>query len=552
MHLCLPWPLLRRSLSVVTLLLLGLPAAQAAPVAAPSLRACSSLDLTGYAPPAAEVAAHRKGPLPTLHYPFGSAPEGGRWGLLLTLRVNESGQVLCYRLKDSYGKEQPLNEQRREMLEQVKSWHYSPFQQGRPVAAVLAETILEDELPQQVLPLPEAPLESVRLRLQRQACEGMCPVYSVEINGDGSVIYKGSDYVDVQGEHRYQVPQTDVAGLVEKLKTNGVWSLRRQYSARAPDAPTVVLTMRIGSAEHSLVDRLGTVVGMPAAVDDFEDEIDRVARTSMWIALSPEGLAHLKAEGFRFQSREAGALLARAVTAGRDEAVLLDLVKLGAPLDSPLDPDERLHSDEPASLLEEALLNGQAALVDLLIQQGALQSRGKVDAGKLDAAFRAAIAGGRLALVQKIWNAGDGRHPALTFPEASESGWGTRPTSVALLLSPAREEQAWEGLPIVEWLSAQGASLKDRSMDGITLLHVAIAARDKALVRYLTAQGLKDTAQGNGPTVLQSAQDEDSALMLLESGASQPPRGEAGRQYQMYVQTRRWNRVAEWLKAHPQ
>jgi ankyrin repeat protein len=519
----------------------------------PSLAACGPAALAGHAPEADEVASHRKAPLPSIHYPFGSAPPGGNWGLLLTLQVNESGQAVCYRAKDQYGKDQPLNEQRRAVIEQVKGGGYTPFIRNQhPVAAVLVEHILEDELPQSHVPVPDGPLESVHLRLDRGQCLGVCPVYTVDIGGDGQVIYRGADFVDVPGEHHYSVPSEDIAKLVQKLRTSELWSLRPQYVARITDAPRFILTMRIGTAQRQIVDYVGEQVGMPVAVADFEGELDRVARTEQWITLTRPALEQLKQEGFNFQSKAGGDLLARAVTGDRDEAMLLELVKLGAPITSPLDQDHRLRSEGTLSVLDMALLNGQPALADALISHGALTSGGKPDRARLNTAFRAAIAGGRLSLVEKIWEAGGGTHPSLTYLDSPEPGSVPgKPTPVSLLLSPEHSEgHPWEGLAIVKWLEAQGCDLKASTPEGITLLHVAVTAPDLELTRYLLSRGVKDNPATSGTSVLQSAQDEDTALLLLTSGTTQPPAGAAAQQYRAYLDTQHWTRVAAWLKAH--
>lgn len=551
----------------------AVPSAQAAaPIPAPTLAFCRSealTGLTGHGVSAQELAAHRKQAVPSIHYSFGSHPEGG-WGLFLTLKVNEAGKPVCYQAKDQYGTDIPLNAERRAVLEQVKDWQYAPFMQDQhPVAAVLVEHIGEEELPQRHLATPEGPAQSVRLRLDRGGCSGGCPVYSVEISGDGHVVYRGADFVDVMGEHHYSVPAEDVAALVQKLRAADLWSLRDEYVFYIEGAPPYGLSMRIGSARRDLLDYAGELAGMPQAVIDFENELDRVARTPMWIALTAPGVEQLKQEGFDFHSRSAGALLARAAAAQGDEAALLELVSLGAPLTSPVEPEERLPDEQSLTVLDEALLNGQGALVDALLSRGVLShGGGRVDSHRLDIAFRAAIIGGQLAQVQKIWDAGDGRHPSLTYVEFPRMGHGPAMTlPVSLLLSPQRGQvgspggnkergqerdnpKPWEGLAIVKFLEAHGCDIKASTSDGINLLHVAVAASDVDMVSYLLSHGLKDTTAARGAPLLQNAHDEQTALLLLTSGTSHPLPGEAGKQYRTYIESQQWTRVAAWLTSH--
>lgn len=536
------------------LALVGVCAAEAC-LGSPALAAvpsvCPAGPLTGYAPDDKEVAAHRRFKLPTLRYPFDTHLPG-RWGVSLAVLVNAAGQVTCYRMKDELGKDQPLTDPRRTLLQQLKDWRYAPFTQGKlPVQAVFSEHIGEEEEPKEHVPLPAAPIETLRVRLEHGPCYGGCPSYSVEVSGDGHVTYTGVDYVDVLGEHPYQVPREDVAGLLPKLRAGDLWSMRPRYRAMATDIPAYTLVIRLGHDEHRIVDYGGSMVGMPAAVSDFEQAVDQAAHADKWVVFSGEALEHLKAEHFDFHSREAAELLTRAVADSRDEKALVELVSLGAPTDGRLGEDDRLQTVENVTLIEEALLNGFPALTDALIAKGALQSHGKLSQRKLDTAFQAAIVGGRLALVQKIWGLDPARHPALTYIDPQERFPG-KPLPVTLLLSPARnEDHPWEGLQLVKWLEAQGCDLKAASPEGITLLHVAATARDVQLVRYLITRGVKDPSSGQQQaTALQSAQDEDIALLLLQSGASAPKSPQARAQYRSYAQSRHWSRVVSWLQAH--
>lgn len=497
------------------------------------------------------MAAHRTFALPSLRYPFGTQPQG-RWGISLTLKVDESGQVICYQMKDARGKNQPLNDQRRSLLAQLQGWRYKPFKQGnKKVKALFSELINEEEAPEKHLPLPEAPLDTLRIRLERGACFEDCPVYSVELSGDGHVVYRGVDFVDVVGEHRYQVPRDAVAGLLQKLRSGDLWSMRPRYVGQARGVPSIMLTIALGHDEHRIEDAGGAIVGMPVAVTDFEEAVDRVAHTDMWVSFSEAALGYLKAEHFRFHSPEGRALLARAIAGSADEKAIVELISLGAPVHGTVGPDERLPSLENVSFLDEALLNGLPAVTDALLARGVLRSD-RVNQENLDAAFQAAIVGGRLALVQKIWaRGGDRLHPDLTFRDPP-GFFLSRHYPVTLLLTPRQgADYPWEGLQIAKWLETKGCDLQARSREGISLLDVAVRANDADFVRYLVSRGLRDPGPKEpGPTAVQGAQSEDIALLLLKSGASVPRTRQASEQFQAYAVSRHWSRVVSWLKAH--
>src|SRR5665213_2838607 len=202
------------------------------------------------------------------------------------------------------------------------------------VPVVLTEKIYEQENPREKIPLPNVAPDKVQIELERTGCFGTCPSYHVIIRGDGRVTYKGSGFLDVTGAHHYQIAQDDVSRLVESLRIKDIWSLRSSYAAQVTDLPTYSITVSMGDKSHRLADYAGESVGMPHTVSEYEDEIDRAARSSMWLHLSKEAVNHLEAEHFRFHSQEGAALLLRSVADddAHDDQAMLRLIELGAPI----------------------------------------------------------------------------------------------------------------------------------------------------------------------------------------------------------------------------
>ena len=468
------------------------------PVTAQTPPECSKQQLVGYQRSAQEVASHRRFVLPDISYP---AAPGQFWGFILRARISESGKVVCYQLEPTFDFHpqhfSALNERRRAFLSGLGSWSYTPFMHdGRPVPALVSEEINEHELSAHT-ELPSVPLEQVRIVLERTVCYGSCPAYRIELFGDGRATYTGIEYVDVVGTHAYRVPPEAMAHLVDSLRAKDIWSLQPVYRARVTDLPTYTLVLRLGIEQHQIEDNGGQWVGMPATVSAFEEEIDEVARTAPWINLSGEAVAHLEAEGFDFHSPEAAALLYRAVANedAHDTQAMLRLVTLGAPIEGGIPGgDSRYAMGHQESLLEQALLNQRGELLDALIAGGALQTDGRPDQAKIDTAFRAAIVGGRLALVRRIWEVqGDRPHPSLTFKDVATDAHDKpvqKRSPVTLELSHSEEDETpWEGRAIAEWLAAKGCDLNAVGADGTTLRDIALRAGDRDFVRFLRARG---------------------------------------------------------------
>lgn len=125
--------------------------------------------------------------------------------------------------------------------------------------------------------------EQVRITLQRGVCFGFCPDYTVTITGEGDVIYVGRRFVNIAGEQRGTIPASDVARLVARFDAIRFESLRDEYRAEVTDLPTYTLTFERNGRRKSVLDYGGAFTGMPEAVRDLQDEVDRVAGTARWV-----------------------------------------------------------------------------------------------------------------------------------------------------------------------------------------------------------------------------------------------------------------------------
>jgi len=130
---------------------------------------------------------------------------------------------------------------------------------------------------------PAAQEGPVMITLTRSACFGFCPAYRVTISGDGEVVYVGERHVNVVGERRARIPQADVQALLRRFEEIGFNDLRDEYRAHVTDLPTYTITLERDGQRKTVVDYAGPSAGMPRAVRDLEDEIDRVAGTAQWV-----------------------------------------------------------------------------------------------------------------------------------------------------------------------------------------------------------------------------------------------------------------------------
>lgn len=519
------------------------------------LPVCGRDQLQGIRPTSEQITAHRPFELPVISYPFGSQTKLD-WGLTLLLRVDETGRVVCYFNRDRRDREITLTPQRQEAIKVLAASRYTPFNlDAVPVAALVMEELDEHELPERHLSLPEVPLAQVHITLERGKCFGACPVYRVDVHGDGRVVYEGKGHVDIRGIHATRIPTADVAKLIDSLRQKDLWSLRPSYSGRISDNPLYRLTLRLGKETHVIEDYVGQMAGMPLAVTQFEVEVDKAARTAQWIKLSQAGVAQLREERFAFASAEGAAILLRSAANeySQDNVAMQQLLELGAPIARPGLPSEPGLSSEPADLLVEVLENRRANLVAPLLARGALRTAGTLNQKKIDAAFQSAVSGGLFAPVKQIWNAAGARHrPSLRFLDSPWNAVSSRDVDILLALERKGNATPWQGLQITRFLIAHGSRLTDRGANGRTLLTIAASANDVELVRYLLKKGLDPSQPGEfGWLPIRATESENVAMLLLEAGTNLENLTGDNAGLVARATDLHWSRVVAWIAAHP-
>ncbi len=172
------------------------------------------------------------------------------------------------------------------------------------------------------------------IKLERTACFGECPVYSVSIDAIGNVTYEGTKFVRVEGRQTDRIQVSRVAALLATAERIGFFDLRDQYrTIRNPDGtetvmtdlPTAYVTITRGGRSKRVEDYLGA----PEALRQLEQLIDDTARTNRWIRLDAQTLQQLVRDGWSPSSEERAELLRKALQ--HDEVdVVKALLEIGA------------------------------------------------------------------------------------------------------------------------------------------------------------------------------------------------------------------------------
>jgi len=126
-------------------------------------------------------------------------------------------------------------------------------------------------------------LENVKITLERTECYGFCPVYTLTILGDGTVIYNGEDHVRILGEKEIQIDRSKIEKLVNKFETCGYFSFNNEYTERTiTDAPTVISSIKLDGKTKTVKHYHGDF-NAPEKLTELEVYIDEIIDTSQWI-----------------------------------------------------------------------------------------------------------------------------------------------------------------------------------------------------------------------------------------------------------------------------
>ena len=142
----------------------------------------------------------------------------------------------------------------------------------------------------------EIPLEDVEIHLNRGGCYGTCPIYSVSIHGDGTVVFEGKRYVSHLGPAEGQVTTDEVVELVNKFLAAHFFSALPEYrnkevvqigrngglqvlSTSITDMERVTLSFKLGDREHSVF----LYCFYPLDLKYLALSVDELANTRQWI-----------------------------------------------------------------------------------------------------------------------------------------------------------------------------------------------------------------------------------------------------------------------------
>ena len=118
--------------------------------------------------------------------------------------------------------------------------------------------------------------------LERQPCFGACPVYSVTIYDDGTVVYNGERFVDVEGEQTTNIGADAVDELVATFEEAGYFEWEDEYTEYTVTDLPYVITSVTRDGETKRINRYTGDSSAPVLLPYLEYWVDMVVNTAQW------------------------------------------------------------------------------------------------------------------------------------------------------------------------------------------------------------------------------------------------------------------------------
>jgi hypothetical protein len=162
--------------------------------------------------------------------------------------------------------------------------------------------------------------------VSRYACMGSCPNYTVRVQEDGVVAWRGESYVDTVGERKSSIDKKDARALLEKFRTKEFWSYCGDYTDNGLDGSSTSITVKLGGRTRTISDHDESG---PNPLQELLLDIDRTADSHRWRHGNPksEPITRLRDDAYLPKPGVTPLMLA---TADKDANKLRGLIADGA------------------------------------------------------------------------------------------------------------------------------------------------------------------------------------------------------------------------------
>jgi hypothetical protein len=121
------------------------------------------------------------------------------------------------------------------------------------------------------------------ITLERTACLGECPIYTLTIHGDGTVVYEGKDFVKTKGRKESIISKEKIEELILEFNRADYFSLKDNYVEHTmTDAHSVITSITI-NGKLKIIEHYHGDFSAPEALSTLENKIDEIVNSDQWV-----------------------------------------------------------------------------------------------------------------------------------------------------------------------------------------------------------------------------------------------------------------------------
>lgn len=117
------------------------------------------------------------------------------------------------------------------------------------------------------------PVPFSRLVVVRGSGADSSPVYSLVVNGDGQVLYKGRNFVVQEGRHEWRLSEDKIQAIALAIQDSDVLTLLKSEPNPLTEKPRLVVAIKLPGAKPVVIDNVGDA----EALEGFVARVGKLA-----------------------------------------------------------------------------------------------------------------------------------------------------------------------------------------------------------------------------------------------------------------------------------
>ncbi len=114
--------------------------------------------------------------------------------------------------------------------------------------------------------------EQIVIEMEKTACYGRCPVYTIKIDSQGTGLFVGVEHTEPLGLYSFRLKKSEIDELHSAFEEIGFFGLEDRYYDNISDLPTTYLTYRKEGREKKIMDYHGA----PPELKQLESRIQEL------------------------------------------------------------------------------------------------------------------------------------------------------------------------------------------------------------------------------------------------------------------------------------